>query len=768
LRELDQVREEASRLAAQLDPTRAAAEAAASAASVARNEHELALADIVEAQPRADAARRRASELAERAGAMRGELEGLQARADGGARLGSMLAAAGWRGLLDGLHAPEEAWPAIEAVVGGELEQALLWRDADLAAQLEDAAGSARLIAQRPRGEGLPDEISTRSALTAVGGDRTLSQWLGGNGTPALFAWTAIAPDVERLLAGWHQLPEGWLAVTADGDLADGRGLLVIRGRAERGVSEAARRHARRQELSEQLERLEAEQERAAAEAGAAMADVSAAGRRLDAARQGRERAETAERERAEQAAATQLRATRAADREAAITAELAALDEPAATTRLDGAAEADLAALQQRAASLRAGRVEAAADRDRARDVWREAQATARAAEERQVGAQRSHALQEARRIQLAATQREQETLLARLHEDRTQIESELATARAADEEAAAKRDATEQERETARGALVELERHAAGGGAQLAELERALQAAAIEASRHEDALAALARERQIALDTLADTDPEAAEGPIEADPELRAEVAALAPDALEAELRRVRRTLSQIGSVNPFAVEEHRELSARLDDLTAQDTDLSGAIGSTEELIARLDADIAERFNAAFAAIAERFDEFCRLLFAGGSASLSLGDGSDGEAPGGIEIVVRPPGKRLQRLAMLSGGERALTGVALLFAMLSVNPVPFCILDEVDAALDEANIGRFADALRRLAEEIDFVVITHNRATIEVADTIYGVTMSDAAVSAVVSLRLADLPMDAIDGMTVTRAAPIEVAPA
>jgi chromosome segregation protein len=97
-----------------------------------------------------------------------------------------------------------------------------------------------------------------------------------------------------------------------------------------------------------------------------------------------------------------------------------------------------------------------------------------------------------------------------------------------------------------------------------------------------------------------------------------------------------------------------------------------------------------------------------------------------------------------------MLSGGERALTGVALLFAMLSVNPVPFCILDEVDAALDEANIGRFADALRRLSEEIDFVVITHNRATIEVADTIYGVTMDDAAVSALVSLRLADIPAE------------------
>ncbi|HET6381054.1 MAG TPA: chromosome segregation protein SMC, partial [candidate division Zixibacteria bacterium] len=289
-------------------------------------------------------------------------------------------------------------------------------------------------------------------------------------------------------------------------------------------------------------------------------------------------------------------------------------------------------------------------------------------------------------------------------------------------------------------------------GGVARLAELERAAQEAAVEAMRREEALAALTREREMALESLPSGDGPAIGDAAATEPpgELARELAAMGDEALEHELRRVRRTLAQIGSVNPFAVEEHRELSQRLDELVAQETDLTSAIAGTEELIARLDADITAQFNAAFAAIGEKFDEFCRLLFAGGSASLQMADGTDGEAPGGIEIVVRPPGKRLQRLAMLSGGERALTGVALLFAMLSVNPVPFCILDEVDAALDEANIGRFADALRQLAQQIDFVVITHNRATIEVADTIYGVTMTDAAVSRVVSLRLADLPVE------------------
>ena len=311
---------------------------------------------------------------------------------------------------------------------------------------------------------------------------------------------------------------------------------------------------------------------------------------------------------------------------------------------------------------------------------------------------------------------------------------------ARAADTEAGAAQERSEAERARLRRELLELERSQGGAGTRLGDLERMAQASAIEASRRDEALSALARERELALEGLPDTSLEA---PMD-------EIDALDDEQLESELRRVRRTLSQIGSVNPFAVEEHREVAARLEEMSSQDADLRAAIGSTEELIATLDTEINRQFDAAFRAIGEKFDEYCRLLFAGGSASLQMADEADGDAPGGIEIVVRPPGKRLQRLAMLSGGERALTGVALLFAMLTVNPVPFCILDEVDAALDEANIGRFAQALRKLSESIDFVVITHNRATIEVADTIYGVTMTDAAVSRVLSLRLADVPVE------------------
>ena len=532
-------------------------------------------------------------------------------------------------------------------------------------------------------------------------------------------------------------------------------------------------------ELADALAQLEAEQNEAASTAAGEIGAVGEAARRLDAARAERDTAERAEHEARLELEAIEGRLRRATEVTAALVEEMTGIDvemggdaqsrheAPAGETSSTSAA---LEELERAALRAREARAEAATARDAAREAWRSARAEADRAEQSEVSAPR--AVLEARRLQLTASRPVDAEALRRIKAERDSAQAAYDAGQEADETAAAERAVTDEAREEARTQLIALEREAGGGAARLAELERAAQLAAVEASRHEDALAALARERELALESLAaveEAGDEASGGeasdaapasprrtrheePI--DPQLAAEIAALDDSALGVEGRRVRRTLAQIGSVNPFAVEEHAELATRLDELVSQDSDLTGAIGSTEELVATLDAQIAGQFNAAFAAIGERFDEFCRLLFAGGSASLQLGEGEDGDAPGGIEIVVRPPGKRLQRLAMLSGGERALTGVALLFAMLSVNPVPFCILDEVDAALDEANIGRFADALRHLAERTDFVVITHNRATIEVADTIYGVTMTDAAVSRVVSLRLADLPAEVLAG--------------
>ena len=182
---------------------------------------------------------------------------------------------------------------------------------------------------------------------------------------------------------------------------------------------------------------------------------------------------------------------------------------------------------------------------------------------------------------------------------------------------------------------------------------------------------------------------------------------------------------------------------MKTRLESLETQATDLRTAIASTRNLIDELNTMIADQFRRTFAALETAFEARFKQLFGGGQATLSLTDPGDLSATG-VEIMARPPGKKAQALAMLSGGERALTAVALLFAMLEVRPVPFCVLDEVDAALDEANIGRFADAVRTLADRTQFIVITHNRGTIEAADALYGVTVGDDSVSRVISLRL------------------------
>jgi len=206
---------------------------------------------------------------------------------------------------------------------------------------------------------------------------------------------------------------------------------------------------------------------------------------------------------------------------------------------------------------------------------------------------------------------------------------------------------------------------------------------------------------------------------------------------------LATLRRRFHDLGAVNPFAAEEHAEVQARLDGLEQQRSDLQSAMDHTRELIRELDRLIADQFRRTFEALERAFDRRFQQLFGGGFARLSLTDPSD-LAASGVEITARPPGKKAQALAMLSGGERALTAVALLFAMLEVRPVPFCVLDEVDAALDEANIGRFTDALRELSSGTQCIVITHNRGTIEIADALYGVTVGDDSVSRVISLRL------------------------
>ena len=218
---------------------------------------------------------------------------------------------------------------------------------------------------------------------------------------------------------------------------------------------------------------------------------------------------------------------------------------------------------------------------------------------------------------------------------------------------------------------------------------------------------------------------------------------------DALRERIETLRGRLRWLGTVNPDAAEEYEQIRTRHDELSVQVADLEGAERRMLQAEAELATIIEERFGEAYTRVDAEFQRYFKLMFRGGSARLTLTEEEDAEAAG-VEIVAQPPGKRVENLNMLSGGERSLTAIALLFALLEVRPAPFCVLDEVDAALDEANVGRFVGALKELARRTQFVVITHNRRTIEQADSIYGITMGEDSVSRVLSVRLADLNLD------------------
>ncbi len=213
--------------------------------------------------------------------------------------------------------------------------------------------------------------------------------------------------------------------------------------------------------------------------------------------------------------------------------------------------------------------------------------------------------------------------------------------------------------------------------------------------------------------------------------------------PDGFDKEIRRLKNQMRYIGNVNPNAPQEYAELKERHAFLTEQAADLATAMEKLQLATAELDSMMKQKFLETFNAINVQFKNYFTMLFGGGSARLELTDPND-IIRSGIEITARPPGKRAAQLVLLSGGERALTAAALIFSILKVSPTPFCVMDEVDAALDEANVGRFREGLKELSDASQFIVITHNRVTMEGARAIYGVSMGEDGVSQVLSLKL------------------------
>jgi chromosome segregation protein len=211
---------------------------------------------------------------------------------------------------------------------------------------------------------------------------------------------------------------------------------------------------------------------------------------------------------------------------------------------------------------------------------------------------------------------------------------------------------------------------------------------------------------------------------------------------EASRAHLEELRARVESFGAVNMMALEELAENEERLTFLTAQRLDITDGIHSTEEALREIKKRSRERFRHAFEEINRNFGQFFLELFGGGRGEMSMLDADD-VLESGIDIVAQPPGKRLQNVLLLSGGEKAMAALALVLAVFRYRPSPFCLLDEVDAPLDEANVGRFTAKIKEMSQETQFIVITHNKRTMEMARALYGVTMEEAGISRLVSVR-------------------------
>ncbi|MDQ2888480.1 MAG: chromosome segregation protein SMC [Chloroflexota bacterium] len=358
-----------------------------------------------------------------------------------------------------------------------------------------------------------------------------------------------------------------------------------------------------------------------------------------------------------------------------------------------------------------------------------------------------------------------------------RLSLQEAIASHRAALEQARTRAQALEDELRLVEGQLGEIDQQIAGVEQQRAKIQHTLteqetlyRRSLLESQRARDAIETLLEQMR---DEIGIDDPrelpdfaasdDAAQDSLQNGHTMPTTDPGMLTEEEEAHLRKLRRRidglrsrLKAMGGCDINAPQQYEETRTRYEFLTTQITDMEQAAQHLRAIISQLDVTMARQFEVTFQAINARFREHFTTLFNGGSARLELVTAKgedDAQAsttssgmPGGIDVIVQPPGKKVQDLSLLSGGERALVSAALLFSLLEVNPPPFCLLDEVDAALDESNVARFCDILKRLAQRTQFIVITHNRVTMTAAQVIYGVSMRDSA-SRLLSLKLEEV---------------------
>ncbi|MFO7642047.1 MAG: chromosome segregation protein SMC [Candidatus Competibacteraceae bacterium] len=708
---------------------------------------EAALSANREARPSID---RSIQILRERVQTGRGRLTSLQTLQEAALNrhegdLGDWLYA---QGLVDAPRLAEqlEVEPGWEAAVEAALADTL---DAVCVAKLDGPAQTAvvelaqgRLTLIEPPPDTAPDRVADSSALAL----KARAPWP----LASLLAGAKTAPTVEAALARRAELRDGEIWVTADGILCGRHWLRLNRG-GEEGVL-GREREIRRleatlvedatvlEERETELERLREqthELERQRREAQQAVNQ----GHRDHAAAQGRLNAASTQ---GEQALA----------RRAALSEEIAELDAQGeqdreqiqlARERLEEA----LLSLE----SLSGERAELSARRERLDGQLRECRGQANAA--RQTAAQRMTALESLRVRAAAAAQ-----ALERLAEQREQLRERrdrLSAERAPDTEAALA--AAEAELAAALELRLRVETELQEARQRLDAQDAELQAGEQARARHERQAETQRRaleERRLASSEARVRQQNLREQLHELDTDPETVLSALPETATETEcmarLEQVERRIQRLGPINLAAIKECAQVAERKQYLDAQNDDLLEALNTLEAAMRKMDRETRTRFRETFEQVNTGFGELFPRLFGGGQAHLEL-RGED-VLDAGVAIMAKPPGKRIGSLSLLSGGEKALTAIALVFAIFQLNPAPFCLLDEVDAPLDDANVGRFGALLQDLSARVQFIFVTHNKATMEIAQHLAGVTMQEPGVSRLVAVDVEEATRLALVG--------------
>jgi chromosome segregation protein len=686
--------------------------------------------------------------------------------------------------VADIVRPPPELETAVEAVLGERLGNVIVdSHEAGIeAVQFLKRTREGRssfipraLRTQAPRGEVLYDASGAAGTSAEAGGpvammpavddDIVAAAWPKGDGVRGpmleligydrqydevaayLLGDVLVVEDLERALTLWRETHTTKTIVTLEGEVIDPKGV-VTGGSRESALTGVLEQKREIRELEQVMERLDADLEAALArqiERKQTAADLSRALDEASAALRADEMSLFGLQKDLDRAVQEGSAVERRRDQLASQRAELgrAADDNEQRLVEAVAGLAADERTAEEtdaRAVDLRARTAALNDEVDVAVGELTTLKVTATQAEERRQNARQTlerlrvdRADEEARAARIEATLAEDETRAATLRQDALRLRDE-ASLWQAEAEARARAHGERQ------GALEERQ-------ARLAEREAQLRASRTEVARLAQTLSRLEmRSQEVGLrrtsleEHVTDRYRDVELGKVVYEYHLRTLFGA----EEEKRANELRGLIERMGEINLTAIEESEELQKRFDFLTAQKADLESAIGELETAIERINRTSRRRFRETFDAVNAQFEAVFPRMFGGGRASLVLTDESD-MLETGIEIVANPPGKKVsQNIELLSGGEKALTAVSLLFAIFLVKPSPFCVLDEVDAPLDEANVGRFNQVVREMTDRSQFILITHNRRTMEIADRLCGITMEEPGVSRLVAVNL------------------------